>query len=93
MRDLASVKVGCEEPSFPGWVFWGRRAGGLRWCGWSSFWSKRRSGTFGRSNVSMSSGEYEAVVFEVYVEVVLDEEAILVEDAEKEAGSSVVVDA
>jgi len=20
MRDLASVEVGCEEPSFPGWV-------------------------------------------------------------------------
>jgi hypothetical protein len=43
--------------------------------------------------VSISSLEGETVVFEVYVEVVLDEEAILVEDAEREAGSSVVVDA
>jgi hypothetical protein len=43
--------------------------------------------------VSISSEECEAVVFEVYVEVVLDEEAILVEGAKKEADSSVDVDA
>jgi hypothetical protein len=24
MRDLANVKVGGEEPSFPGWVFLGK---------------------------------------------------------------------
>jgi hypothetical protein len=29
MRGLASMNVGCVEPSFPGWVFWGDGRGGV----------------------------------------------------------------
>lgn len=64
------------------------------WCGWSSFWSSRRSGTLGSPDVSMSSGGGEAAVFEEFVEVVLDKEALLDEDDEdagNEAGPSAEV--
>lgn len=63
----------------------------MRWCGWSSFRSNRRSGTFGSSDVSMSSEGGKAEVVEVSVKVVLEDEVVFAEDdedAEIEADSS-----
>jgi hypothetical protein len=51
-KELATLNVGCAEPSFPGWVLFGEASGRPGWYGlyglygWSFFCSKRRRPNF-----------------------------------------------